>query len=201
MTLNDYFQLTGFLLYPGQSEEYRGQCVQSVMIKIKDVDGIEPPVYPDAKDYWFNGIPGYSIVANPQPGDIAVYNGHDFFPEGHIAVVSDSNGQVFEQNADPDGSPMHFYNRATTYLLGYLRYNGGNMAFDYNSIPSDADKTTYYQAKLGRIPTLAELADKQPWGYVNGTVANELYINNSALQQQVSNPPGFTVVPQLYTKD
>ena len=55
----------------------------------------------------------------PQAGDIAVYDGHTGFPEGHIAVYI-GNGEVFEQNADPDGSPAHIFSRANTYLLGYL---------------------------------------------------------------------------------
>lgn len=121
MTEAEYFNLRGYLLYPGQSEVYRGQCVQSVMIKIKSVDGIEPPVYPNAKDYWYKGIPGYQKVSSPQTGDIAVYDGHGAYQEGHIAVVSPRPPEVFEQNADPDGSPMHFYTRKSPYLLGYLR--------------------------------------------------------------------------------
>lgn len=157
MTLDQYFQLTGYLLYPGQSEVYRGQCVQSVMIKIKNVDGIEPPVYPNAKDYWFNGIPGYSVVTDDlQPGDIAVYNGHGGFPEGHIAVVSPRPPEVFEQNADPDGSPMHFFTRANTYLLGHLRLKGADMP----SSQDIADGLTIqlaYNLGLGRQPTTEEI--------------------------------------------
>src|ERR1700733_4310528 len=88
-------------LYPGQGEDLRGQCVQLVMLYMKEVQGVEPPVYPNAQDYW-NNIPGYSSVSPAQAGDIAVYSGHDAYPEGHIAVCVDET-QVFEQNADPNG--------------------------------------------------------------------------------------------------
>lgn len=144
-------------LYPGQNAIYTGQCVQSVMIKISAVDGQTPPVYPDAKDYWFNGIPGYSVVTDPQRGDIAVYDGHGDFPEGHIAVVAD-NGQVFEQNADPDGSPMHFAVRPTTYLLGYLRYNGDIMPSTEEILQSALNAERTENANLNQSIAILESA-------------------------------------------
>lgn len=114
-----------------------GQCGTLVRQYWIEVDQTNPPSYPDSKDYWPNPVPGYDkLTSNPQPGDIAIYNGHDAFPEGHSAIYVD--GRVFEQNADPDGSAAHLFNRANTYLLGYLRKQGENM----NPTPAQAG-TTY----------------------------------------------------------
>lgn len=96
-----------------------GQCGNLVRQYWIEVDHTSPPSYPDSKDYWFNPVPGYTKTANPQPGDIAIYNGHGAYPEGHSAIYI-GNEQVFEQNADPDGAPAHIFSRANTYLLGYL---------------------------------------------------------------------------------
>ena len=95
-----------------------GQCGNLVRAYWNEVDKTSPPSYPNSKDYWFNSVPGYERVSVPQPGDIAIYNGHGAYPEGHSAIYVD--GRVFEQNADPDGSPAHLYNRQSPYLLGYL---------------------------------------------------------------------------------
>lgn len=103
-----------------------GQCGELVRQYWIDVDKTNPPSYLNSKDYWFNPVPGYDKVSTPQPGDIAIYNGHGAYPEGHSAIYYD--GRVFEQNADPDGSPAHLFNRNNTYLLGYLRKQGANMA-------------------------------------------------------------------------
>lgn len=102
-----------------------GQCGSLVRAFWNEVDRTVPPSYTNSVDYWFNPVPGYSKTGNPQPGDIAIYNGHGVYPEGHSAIYV--GGQVFEQNADPDGSPAHLFNRANTYLLGYLS-KGGSMA-------------------------------------------------------------------------
>lgn len=76
--------------------------------------------YAVALDYWTNGIPGFTKVTGvPQDGDIGCYNAHPGYPDGHITMHY--QGEEFEQNADPDGSPAHLFPRATTYLLGYLR--------------------------------------------------------------------------------
>lgn len=95
-----------------------GQCGDLVDLYLQEVCG-NSTEYGSAKDYWFNGIPGFSVVSTPQTGDIVVYNAHLGYPDGHIAVYY--NGEIFEQNANPDGSPAHLFPRATTYLLGYLR--------------------------------------------------------------------------------
>lgn len=122
MTLNEFITK-----YSGQKVR-GGQCGELVRQYWIDVDNTTPPSYTNSKDYWFNPVPGYDKVSNPQPGDIAIYNGHGSFPEGHSAIYYD--GRVFEQNADPDGSPAHLFNRANTYLLGYLRNQGGIMSAD-----------------------------------------------------------------------
>lgn len=95
-----------------------GQCGSLVRQYWNEVEHITPPSYPSAKDYWYNPAPPYTHTSTPQTGDIAVYDAHGAFPDGHIAVVS--GNEVFEQNADPDGSPAHLFTRANTYLLGYL---------------------------------------------------------------------------------
>lgn len=114
-----------------------GQCGNLVRAYWNEVDLTNPPSYPNSKDYWFNPVPGYDKVSTPQPGDIAIYNGHGMYTEGHSAIYA-GNGQVFEQNADPDGSPAHLFNRANTYLLGYLRKQGGT---SMNPTPQQAGDT------------------------------------------------------------
>lgn len=104
-----------------------GQCGDLIRQYWNEVLNIDPPSYPSAKDYWFNAAPPYTHTSTPQEGDIAVYNAHGAFPDGHIAIVW-YNGEVFEQNADPDGSPAHLFNRANTYLLGYLTLGGDEMS-------------------------------------------------------------------------
>jgi len=107
------------VLFAGQSESLRGQCVQLVEDYAVKVLGVKLPIIGQAKNYW-TAIPGFTQQSSPQAGDIAVYNGHGIYTDGHIAIFA-GNGQVFEQNADPDGSPAHLFARANTYLLGYLR--------------------------------------------------------------------------------
>lgn len=108
-----------------------GQCGTLVRQYAIEVQGITPISYPSAKDYWFNPVPGYTQVSPPQPGDWAIYDAHGTFTDGHMAVYVD--GRVFEQNADPDGSGAHLFSRANTYLLGYLRKEGGNMPIPANA--------------------------------------------------------------------
>lgn len=96
-----------------------GQCGDLVDLVLVDIYGNHTE-YATAYDYWVNGIPGFSVVSgSPQDGDIGCYKPHSGFPDGHITMHY--QGEEFEQNADPDGSPAHLYPRATTYLLGYLR--------------------------------------------------------------------------------
>src|ERR1700749_1875004 len=130
MTLQDFITK-----YNGQKIG-DGECGTLVRQYAIEVQGVTPISYPSAKDYWFNPVPGYVQVSTPEEGDWAIYNAHGDYPDGHMAVYVD--GQVFEQNADPDGSPAHLYNRANTYLLSYLRKEGNDM------YPNQGDLTNFY---------------------------------------------------------
>lgn len=132
--------------------------------------------YATALQYWQKGIPGFGVVSSPQAGDIACYNAHPGFPDGHIAIYNGS-GQVFEQNADPDGSPAHLYNRATTYLLGYLRQEGEDM-------PNDGDVINVYQLLNGRPATAAEQAvySSKPWNAPDGLFYGKIEVDVKNLQ-------------------
>jgi hypothetical protein len=98
-----------------------------------DTDGSAPAGY--AKNAWlyFDSNPNLVQhfvqvpIGQQQAGDIAVYNGHGTYVEGHIAIWVNTT-EVFEQNADPDGAMPHVYARSNTYLLGSLRMKGGAMA-------------------------------------------------------------------------
>lgn len=107
--------------------------------------------YATAYEYWTNGIPGFTVTTTPKAGDIAVYVPHTVngvnYPDGHIAVYVGS-GVVFEQNADPDGSLPHEFNRATTYLAGYLTSQGGNMV--ETPTVNQGDIENMYQSLLNR---------------------------------------------------
>lgn len=118
---------------------YGAQCWDLVELYAEQVLGV--PKHPwaitlgpeeAAKEAWtvfdahlqqyFDKVP----KGQEQRGDIMVYDGHGIYTEGHIAVCL-GNGQAFEQNADPDGSPAHVATRANTYLLGSLRLKGEDM--------------------------------------------------------------------------
>lgn len=141
-----------------------GQCGSLVRAYWNEVDKTSPPSYTNSKDYWFNPVPGYDKVASPLAGDIAIYDGHGSFVEGHSAIVY-VDGRVFEQNADPDHSPAHLYNRATTYLLGYLHKQGQGvnvMTEDgvrnvYKAVTAQEPGTSYTEKDIkywtGRSPT------------------------------------------------
>lgn len=174
-------------LIPGQSEVYRGQCVQLIGVYLPDVFGEVLPIHPNAKDYWTFGIPGFDKVpaGSQQKGDITVYNGHGAFPEGHIAISLGGNA-VFEENADPDGSPAHvFNNRSATYLLGALR-KGGDMPL------TDGQLDRLIKGMLGREPTQEELAN--PDYHANPGLAIETFWNNGGQQRYQTPPQSATVL-------
>lgn len=104
-------------------------------------------------DKYFVKIPAGQQVR----GDANVYGIHPFGPEGHVNIDL-GNGQVFEQNADPDGSPAHIATRATNYLLGSLRFKGANM-------PTAQDVTTAFRNYGLPAPTPKQIADytMNPW--------------------------------------
>lgn len=109
--------------------------------------------YASAYDYWTNGIPGFIKVYTPEAGDIGVSVPHTVnginFPDGHIFIYV-GNGIVFEQNADPDGSVPHEFNRATTYLAGYLRQG---------EVMNQEQVQSLYIAYWGRQPNQTEIND------------------------------------------
>lgn len=96
---------------------------------------------------YFTKIP----VGQQQRGDINIYTIHPGGLEGHINIQID-NGQVFEQNADPDGSASHIYTRPTTFLLGSLRLKG-----EEQSMLDQTLVDSLYIAYWGREPNQTEL--------------------------------------------
>lgn len=128
-----------------------GQCGELIDLALVEIYGNHTS-YATALDYWTNGIPGFSVVVGaPQDGDITCYNAHPGYPDGHISMHF--QGEEFEQNADPDGSPAHLFPRATTYLLGYLRsevmetFNEGDRV-NLNNYLYGKDNG-YFQAQVG----------------------------------------------------
>jgi hypothetical protein len=168
-----------------------GQCGDLVDAYLVDVFNNHTS-YATALDYWTNGIPGFVVAPQPEPGDIACYNAHPGFPAGHIAIYA-GNGEVFEQNADPDGSPAHLYPRANTYLLGYLR--GGNMITkDDENVMSILATGSYPGADYNYQFTGTSNID----GMVN------FWLNESKTAGLLSKPTNTNVVPysgpQLFVK-
>lgn len=150
----------------------RGECGDLVRAYWTEVDGTNPPSYDDSKDYWFNPVPGYDkITSNPIDGDIAIYNGHGVYTEGHSAICYE--GVKFEQNADPDGSPAHLYPRPNTYLLGYLRKQGGGIVEPADYRTNDGDVRNIYQELLKRTPSDEEIKiySGKPWKEVYYAIA------------------------------
>lgn len=99
-------------------------------------------------------------AADRQRGDINVYDGHGQYPEGHINIEL-GNGQVFEQNADPDGSPAHTSSRSTTYLLGSLRVKEGDSSM---STVGEIEFHDLYEAFFGpMIATPPTDDDRKKW--------------------------------------
>lgn len=119
------------LLIPGQSEIYRGQCVQSVGLYVANLD-IAFPAYPQAYMYYQRGIPGYVQVSAGNPikqGDIIVWRAD--FPAspgaGHIDVAAQdgtlANFVAWDSNWYPPlklAKLSHLGNN-NNYIAGYLR--------------------------------------------------------------------------------
>lgn len=142
MTLDEYITLPDVLDGVDVDKEFGNQCwdlvedyAERVLLVPKNPWAITLNPDGNAKSAWlnfgnnpqlekyFNQIP----VGQEQKGDIMVYNGHGDYTEGHIAICL-GNGWVFEQNADPDESLPHSFQRARTYLLGSLRLKENDMA-------------------------------------------------------------------------
>lgn len=154
-----------------------GQCGELVRQYWIDVDKTVPPSYPNSKDYWYNPVPGYDKVQDPRPGDIAIYDGHGAYTEGHSAIYVD--GRVFEQNADPNGSPAHLYNRNNTYLLGYLRKQGESMTLDeaqklYEALDATNKRLDKVEASLDSLYKIVDTLQKNV-GNISGGSANGTY--------------------------
>lgn len=169
------------------------QCGSLVRQYWIEVDNTNPPSYPSAKDYWFNPAPPYVHTSSPKPGDIAVYDAHGAFPDGHIAVYV--GGEVFEQNADPDGSPAHLFNRANTYLLGYLTKE------EEMSTIGEIEFNDLFRAFFGDINLVTE-ADRKAWV---GGESNTVIRSMAADPRFQPTPPPEGVKPYsgpaLYVKD
>jgi hypothetical protein len=107
------------IAYPNGT--YKGQCTVVAYDYVKTLCGITPPyMADDSAQGW-----GLSFPDTLAPYFThTVYSENDTYPEGtmflwnspHIAVATQvkqpgNTGEVLEQNADPDGSPVHVANR------------------------------------------------------------------------------------------
>lgn len=197
MTLNDFIAK-----YNGKKVG-DGQCGSLVRAYWNEVDLTTPPSYPNSRDYWFNPVPGYDKITGelPQAGDIAIYDGHGVYTEGHSAIAV-NGAQVFEQNADPDGSPAHIFNRANTYLLGYLRKQGGEIMPDDGTIDNIYMTINHKHAEESEKAAYRDKDINNP----TGILYNKILVDYRNLEQayedlKYSPPSGYTpVTEQLYKK-
>lgn len=190
MTLQDFInEYNGEKVGDGQC----GYLVDEYLEQVLDCN----TTYDDAIDYWKNGIPGFSIVTSPEAGDIACYGAHGVYTAGHIAIYA-GNGEVFEQNADPDGSAAHLFARANTYLLGYLRKDEvmnataqqvSDAFSKFNTTPS-TQQQSYYQSK-----TLDVLYSD----LINGNCPSEEVVT-SLFEKLTGNPPNTDQLAYYPTK-
>lgn len=141
MTPNSFFgpKIGQSLLLPGQSEIYRGQCVQSVGLWVQAL-GLTFPTYSSAYLYFVNGIPGYTKIPAGTPikeADIIVWR-KDFPPaiftnpdgsksyNGHIDVASADGSlgsfSAYDQNWKPlVVAHIQHNDNNNNYIAGYLR--------------------------------------------------------------------------------
>lgn len=119
------------LLLSGQSEDFRGQCVQSVGLWVQHLGKVFP-VHPSAYQFYVNGIDGFTKIPAGQPikkGDIVVWAAN--FPpskgNGHIDVAAQdgtiSDFWAYDSNWDPPLrlSKIHHTGSYNNYIMGYLR--------------------------------------------------------------------------------
>lgn len=176
MNPTNYFQplLGESLLYPGQAERYRGQCPMPVMLWVK-ANGVEPPAYASAYQYYELGVPGYTKIPVGAPileGDIVVY-GPDFpvtKGDGHIDVASQQGVPSDYWAYDSNWSPLvltktHHNGSDNQYIIGYLRKEVMEPT-DYRMNAGDIENC--YMNEQGRKPTQEELDiyTGQPWKQV-----------------------------------
>lgn len=179
-----------------------GQCGDLVDLWLVEGFGNHTS-YATALDYWMGGIPGFSLVVGaPQDGDIGCYNAHPGYPEGHITMHY--QGEEFEQNADPNGSPAHLFPRATTYLLGYLRKDTpvNNVTItqaeyedfqNWKAIGQQLAYTSVYEAMGGTAGNSdANPASVQP--IINDIVSYANFVKSSAAWQADSTLADLSVV-------
>lgn len=159
MNLNQF--ITGFtgqaICYDGVLAD-TGQCVQLVAEYCVRVLGFTPPMK-NAVDWWtddsvnaaFTKIP----IGQEQPGDIAIWGASNVINSplyGHIDIVVAPGFTGFDSNwggvNNAAGYPIaHQVSHNYTDVLGFLRYNGGNM------VPiNNGDVVNVYQSLLNRQP-------------------------------------------------
>lgn len=152
---------------------------------------------------YFDKVP----AGQQRKGDIGVYAGRPGYEEGHILIFINSNNAVFEENADPDGSPAHVYtNRSATYLLGVLRLKKED---DMGATPdmNGGDMVNVWNTFDGHPPTKADtdhwLTDeKANWKTL---VYDKLLVQHEALKKQLADTQkqsAYTpVTEQLFKKN
>lgn len=128
----------------------------------------------DAMLQWFD-----KVTDNPQIGDTVVYTGGIY---GDVALYN-GNNTVFGQLGTPVFKPAAV--RPMGSPAGYLRLKGEYVGY-YDSIPSNDDLTKFFEGRLGRKPTDAELANKQPWGFWYDASSQELHARSSAQNAQIT---------------
>lgn len=117
--------------------------------------------------------------------DPGLKNGFNFSNAKVIAVAEDAtNGKYIKLEAD---GYQWIYCHLSEQRVSVGQVIGGYMGFDYNSIPSDADKTKFFKNVLGRDPSAADLANKVPWGKIN---EDAMYEFKAKYFEAVNNPPG-----------
>lgn len=125
-------------------EANRGQCVQAMDFVLNQVFGL-PYHYGNAID-WFNS-PGellnnfrkinYSPGLYPLKGDFVIFNSGVGSKFGHIDACAADGNPVnytgYDSNWGGDKT-VHAVAHNYAYVVGFLRYNGGNMKPDPNQI-------------------------------------------------------------------
>lgn len=211
MTL-DYFHTVNLgkaVTYDNNPENY-GQCAQLMERKMFDVDGVTPPIYPGAADYYERGVPGYTKIAKttelPKKGDLVYFqrsvdsvgnNGHvdicmvDGAASGYTGFDSNWDATTYFQIINGVKYPaahdvVHNYDLVT----GYLRKEVP-MPPDYLMNSGDVDNGF---AIFKKTPTQA---DKDAWigqpfkKFMYDKIVPEVAAMPSANVKPYSGPPLF----------
>lgn len=127
---------------------YGYQCMDLAHQFAVEVNGIDFPPAPAAKDVWNKDCKGYDKIKNtpdgvPQKGDIIIW-GTEIGQYGHIAVFDQGNASTFtsfDQNF-PIGSLCHYQNHSYKGVLGWLRLkNRAVITQDIAQQPQILDQT------------------------------------------------------------